>query len=196
MERAEAGHAVGLRLAAPADAAALLEIYGQYIETPVTFEYCLPTQEEFAARIAEFGGTYPYLAAEEDGKAVGYAYAHRFAGRAAYQWGAELSVYLDRAHTGQGLGRRIYGALMELLRLQGVRTVYGCVTLPNEKSERLHEAMGFRRAGVFRNAGYRCGAWRGVAWFEKEIAPYDVPGPLRSIGEVSREQLEGILRRA
>lgn len=68
--------------------------YAQYIETGITFEYELPSREEFARRIREFGGTYPYLIWEEDGRIVGYAYAHRQAERAAYQWNAELSVYL------------------------------------------------------------------------------------------------------
>ena len=119
-----------IRFAAEADAPALLAIYAQYIETGITFEYQLPTREEFARRIRDFGGTYPYLVCEENGCIVGYAYAHRQAERAAYQWNAELSVYLDRSCTSRGLGRRLYGALIDILRLQGIRTVYGCVTVP------------------------------------------------------------------
>lgn len=66
---------MGIRFAAEADAPALLAIYAQYIETGITFEYELPSREEFARRIREFGGTYPYLIWEEDGRIVGYAYA-------------------------------------------------------------------------------------------------------------------------
>ena len=187
---------MGIRFAAEADAPALLAIYAQYIETGITFEYELPSREEFARRIREFGGTYPYLIWEEDGRIVGYAYAHRQAERAAYQWNAELSVYLDRAHTGTGLGRRLYTALMALLRLQGVRTVYALVTLPNEKSEGLHRSMGFRLMGVQRSTGYKDGAWRDVAWFEKPIAPYDQnPEPIRPVGDIPAEALAAILKR-
>lgn len=185
--------AIRLRLASPEDAAALLEIYRQYIDTSVTFENQLPSREEFAGRIASFGSVYPYLMAEEAGQAAGYAYAHRFGERWAYQWGAELSVYLDRDHRGQGLGRQLYETLIRLLRLQGVRTVYGCVTLPNPRSERLHESMGFHRAAVFRNAGFRLGQWRDVAWYEKEIADYDTPKPLLGIREVDGTQVERIM---
>ena len=185
-----------MRFASAADSAALLEIYGQYLESPVTFEYDRPSEAEFARRIAAYGGAYPYLVWEEDGRSLGYAYAHALGERAAYQWSAELSVYLDRSAAGRGLGRRLYGALMEMLRLQGVRTVYGCVTVPNPASERLHEAMGFRRAGVWRRAGYKSGAWRDVTWFEKSIAPYDeAPEPVRPIGEIPEEPLADILRR-
>lgn len=182
-----------LRFAVPDDAAALLEIYRQYIDTPVTFERELPSVEEFRRRIVDFGGVYPYLVAEEAGRAVGYVYGHRFAERWAYQWGAELSVYLDREHRGRGLGRQLYRALMELLRLQGVRTVYGCVTLPNPRSEAMHEALGFQRAARFHNAGFRLGQWRDVAWFEKQIADYDDPRPLVGIREVDPARAAAVL---
>ena len=187
---------MAMRFAAAADSAALLDIYGAYLDTPVTFELTLPTEAEFARRIADFGGVYPYLVWEEGGRPLGYAYAHRLAERAAYQWGAELSVYLAPAAVGRGLGRRLYGALTELLRLQGVRTAYGCVTLPNPASEGLHEALGFRRSGVWRRAGCKGGVWWDVAWFEKPLAPYDPsPAPIRPIGSLPPEAAADILRR-
>ena len=187
-----------IRLTAPSDSAALLRVYGQYIDTPITFEYELPSEEAFAARIAEISRDYPYLVCQEDdGRITGYAYAHRQAERAAYQWNAELSIYLDRGITSRGLGRRLYTLLFELLRLQGVRTVYGGVTLPNEKSERLHRGLGFQLLGVYHSTGYKCGRWWDVGWFEKAIAPYDAdPVPLRSIRDVPPEQIAALLRAA
>ena len=173
------------RLAEEADAPALLAIYGQYIDTPITFECALPSVESFTERIRSIRAAYPYIVCEEDGRIWGYAYAHRQ---------AELSVYLDRSRTGQGLGRRLYTALMEMLRLQGIHTVYALVTVPNEKSEGLHGSMGFRHMGTQRSTGYKDGAWRDVAWFEKQIAPYDPdPAPLAPIGQVPLERLAEIL---
>lgn len=188
---------MNIRFAAERDAAAIWEIYGQYMDTPITFEYELPALEAFTERIRGIRAIYPYIVCEEDGIVRGYAYAHRQAERAAYQWNAELSIYLDRAWTGQGAGRRLYTALMELLRLQGVRTVYALVTVPNERSEALHGHMGFQRMGTQHSTGYKNGAWWDVAWFEKQIAPYAPdPEPLRPIGQVPAEQLEEILKRA
>ena len=182
------------RLAEEADAPALLAIYGQYIDTPITFECALPSVESFTERIRSIRAAYPYIVCEEDGRIWGYAYAHRQAERAAYQWNAELSIYLDREVRGRGVGRRLYGALMELLRLQGIHTVYALVTVPNEKSEGLHGSMGFRHMGTQRSTGYKDGAWRDVAWFEKQIAPYDPdPAPLAPIGQVPLERLAEIL---
>ena len=127
------------------DSAALLRIYAGYIDTPVTFECALLSERAFAERIAAISAEYPYLVCEEEGAVVGYAYAHRQRDREAYQWNAELSVYLDPAYTRQGLGGRLYRILLDMLRLQGIRTVYAGVTVPNPASERLHESMGFIR---------------------------------------------------
>ena len=90
---------MALRLATPMDAPALVGIYGQYIHTPITFEYELPSPREFQARITHTLEGYPYLVWEENGIPVGYAYAHRFKERAAYQWGAELSVYVAQGRS-------------------------------------------------------------------------------------------------
>lgn len=183
-----------LRLATPADSPALLDIYAQYIDTPITFEYTLPTQSEFANRIADTLATYPYLVCEEGGQMLGYAYAHRQREREAYQWNAELSIYLDRTAQSRGLGSRLYGTLLDLLRLQGIKTVYGVVTTPNEKSERLHLGLGFRRLGTFRNTGYKNGRWHDVSWFEKALAPYEPsPDPILPVHQLPPEQVWQLL---
>ena len=105
-----------IRLARPGDVDALLAIYAPYLSTTVTFEYVVPSREEFARRIADVQARFPYLVLEEDGQPIGYAYAHLLAERIAYQWSAELSIYLSPAAMGKGTGRPLYLALMELLR--------------------------------------------------------------------------------
>ncbi|HWP21522.1 MAG TPA: GNAT family N-acetyltransferase [Candidatus Cryosericum sp.] len=187
-----------IRRAREADAQALLDIYAPYVtDTPVTFEYEVPSLVEFASRIRNVSAEYPYLVCEIGGTIVGYAYAHRYKERAAYQWDAELSVYLDGANRGRGLGKVFYTALIEILALQNGKNVYGCVLCPNEGSERLHESLGFSRVGVFRSTGYKCGAWRDVVWFEKQIAPYELePEPFCSIQALDGEAIDRVLRRA
>ena len=183
-----------LRFAVPEDAQALLDIYARYIHTPITFEYDLPSREEFARRISSTLERYPYLVAEEAGKAVGYAYAHPERERAAYQWNAELSIYLAPEAAGRGVGRALYSALMELLRLQGVKTAYGVVTSPNPASEGLHRALGFRLLGVHRNTGFKDGAWYDVLWFEKSLAGYEAdPAPVISVGQLSPREVRRVL---
>ncbi len=185
-----------IRLATPKDSSMLRNIYGQYIHTPITFECDLPCQKEFAQRIRDILLSYPYLVGEENGQVIGYAYAHRQMERKAYQWNAELSVYLDESFTSKGWGKRLYSALIDILKLQGVRTVYGGVTLPNSKSEGLHRSLGFTPLGTYHNTGYKCGKWHHVMWFEKPIGSYDKElKPIVPIGEISEKRIQEILYR-
>ena len=185
----------GLRLAAPQDAAALLAIYAPYIATPVTFEERLPDEAEFARRVAQYGSEYPYLVWQQGQQLLGYAYAHRAQTRPAYRWNAEASIYLAPAACRRGLGTRLYGALLALLELQGLRTVYGLVTLPNPASEALHRRCGFRLSATFAASGYKCGAWRDLAWFEKNFFPPSAPpAPPRSIRDLPPETCQAVLR--
>lgn len=165
---------ISIRFAVPEDVDKLLAIYRPYVEkTPITFEYEVPSAEEFAGRIRDFSSFYPYLVCEREGKILGYAYAHRHQSRAAYQWGAELSIYMDEAARGLGIGPRLYRALMDLLALQNVQNLYACITSPNERSQRMHEALGFSLCGIWKHSGYKQGTWHDVAWYQKRA---DMPG--------------------
>ena len=115
-------------------------------------------------------------------------------GLPAYGWGAELSIYLRPDAAGKGLGRRLYRVLIQLLRLQGVHTVYGLVASPNPASEGLHAALGFRVMGVQRKAGYKNGRWIDLLWFERAIASYDPdPAPLIPVSNLPQEAVRAAL---
>ena len=185
------------RLATPADSAALVSVYAPYIDTPVTSECRLPSVPDFTRRMTEILSFYPDLAAEQDGRIVGYAYARRQHERPAYQWDAELSIYLDPAHTGQGLGRALYSALMELLQTQGLKNVYGKITVPNAQSQALHRSLGFARLGVYRQTGYKNGRWHDVALYEKRITPCTpAPAPPVALARVPAAKVQAILQAA
>ncbi|MBC5689738.1 N-acetyltransferase [Mediterraneibacter sp. NSJ-55] len=184
-----------IRFVRLSDTEDLLKIYAQYIDTPITFEETLPSIEEFQERIRTFSAFYPYLVCEEDKKIIGYAYAHRQMERAAYQWNAELSIYLDKSYTSRGLGRKLYRLLIALLQEQGIHTVYSGITVPNEKSERLHTTLGFSCLGTYHNTGYKCGKWRDVSWYEKALLPYEgTPAPVLSIQEIPKEKRKQLIQ--
>lgn len=185
-----------IRFASGSDAESLLKIYAQYIDTPITFDYTLPTVTEFQSRINRIVSEYPYLIYEEDGVILGYAFAHRHMERAAYQWNAEATIYLDKSVHSKGIGTYLYSKLIELLRLQGIRNVYGCVTHPNEKSERLHEALGFQNVGTYHQAGYKCDRWYDVIWYELKLIPHEDgenPLPLSSIHDLAPALIQMVL---
>lgn len=163
-------HIIQIRMATIEDAERLLEIYTPYIlQTPITFEYDVPTVAAFAQRIEKVLEKYPYLVAVEDNKIVGYAYASLYRTRAAYQWSVETSIYVDMEYHGKGIGTLLYSKLLEILEKQNVRNVYACVTLPNEKSEKIHKNFGFSFIGTFHGSGYKFDTWQDVGWFEKRF---------------------------
>lgn len=168
-----------IRRAAPRDGAELAAIYAPYTRTCLTFESPAPTAEEFSARIASVSAGFPFLVCEQDGRPLGYAYAHRYRERAAYDWDAELSIYLRQDCRGRGIGRALYGALLDLLDLQGYVNIYGTVSVPNPPSERLHEGLGFRLVYTDRKTGWKLGRWLDLAFYRLELRPYaDAPAPV------------------
>lgn len=163
-----------IRLATAADSDAILAIYAPYIETPITFEEEVPSATEFQARTAAIKAKYPYLVAEDgNGAILGYAYAHELRERAAYQWVAELSIYLAPQAKRQGLGRVLYATLIELLHAQGIKAAYGVVTYPNAASDALHTSLGFKLGWHQKHAGYTCGEWHDMSWYVKELAEFE-----------------------
>ena len=132
-----------IRLAKPSDARSLLDIYAPYVEnTAITFEYEVPTVEDFTIRIEKTLEKYPYLVAEDDGVVLGYAYASTYYARAAYYWAVELSVYVSQDARGQGVGTKLYDALEDLLDQMGYMHFLACISLPNESSLALHRKRG------------------------------------------------------
>ncbi len=186
-----------MRLAGSGDWEAMRAVYGAYMGSSVTFEVELPSREAFQARMERMAASHPALAAEEGGELLGYAYAHAPWERAAYAWNAELTVYLRPDARGKGLGSALYGALLELLALQGARVALGVVALPNPASEALHKSLGFREAARFVRAGFKAGAWRDVVWFSKLLRSGDeAPSPLLRPDELDQAEVEAILERA
>ena len=173
-----------IRFAVEADIPEILEIYAPYIlNTAYSFEYTVPTLEEFTERFRSYTAQFPWLVWEEDGRVLGYAYASRFHPRAAYDWCAEVSIYLDRNERGRGLGRKLYERLEHGLRSQGVLTAYSCIAHTQEPDEyldhasiRFHERMGYRPTGSFPNCGFKFGRWYGMVWMEKRLAPEGTGG--------------------
>ncbi len=164
---------VSLRFATPEDAADLVGIYRPYVEsTAITFEYDVPSVDEFRRRICEYGSQFPFIVAECDGVPVGYAYAHRFAPRYAYRFSAELSVYVDQSFTGKGIGRQLYGALIELLGLQDYRNLYALISCPNPASFALHASFGFKEVGREHGVGYKFGKWIDIATLELSVGEH------------------------
>lgn len=189
---------ITLRFAVPQDAAALVEIYRPYVETTsISFETETPAPEEFARRISAYSARYPYLVAEENGTILGYAYAHAFHERAAYDWTVETSIYVAETARGRHVGTALYRALLELLTLQGVKNACAVIAFPNIPSTAFHQAMGFEAGGILPDFGYKLGDWHSVAYLWKVLRDtQDEPAPLIACGELNPEQVTEIFQKA
>ena len=143
---------IKIRPATEADAAEILNIYAPYItDTAITFEYDVPTLEEFTGRIRHTLEKYPYLVAVRDSEIIGYAYAGAFYGRAAYDWSAETTIYVKKGCSHSGVGKLLYQALETALKAQNIINLYACIGYPEEDDEYLtknskqfHEHLGYR----------------------------------------------------
>lgn len=171
--------AIRIRLATPQDAAAICDIYTPYVlTTAVTFDITPPTVEEMAAKIATILEMRPFLVAEENGVILGFSYASAFRPREAYVHAIETSVYIRQDHKAKGLGRRLYTALEDILRLQHVFTANACISYIDPVDEyspatsRLfHERMGYEQCAHFPNCGRKFDRWYGVIWMQKKLSP-------------------------
>ncbi len=157
-----------IRAAIPADAARCAEIYAPYVtDNWVSFELDPPDVAEMARRIAAYTASHVWLVAELEGVVAGYAYGCPHRSREAYATSADVAVYVDAAFARNGIGRGLYEALFSLLKERGIHSVFAGIALPNEGSIGLHEAMGMTSIGVYREVGWKMGAWRDVGWWQR-----------------------------
>lgn len=176
---AESCHDFRLRTATVDDAERLLSIYAPYVtRTAITFEYDVPSADEFRRRVAHTLESYPYIVAESvtDGSLLGYAYASRFKERAAYQFACETSIYVRHDVRGRGVGGALLTALEESLVRQGVRSICACITYVQvadpyltNASMLFHERMGYRLVAHFHRSGFKFGRWYDMIWMEKLV---------------------------
>ena len=171
-----------IRTATVEDAEEILNIYAYYVKnTASTFEYDVPSLEEFRRRIEKTLQKYPYLVILEQGNIVGYAYAGAFKERAAYDWSVEMTVYIARDAKRLGLGRKIYEELERQLKEMGILNLYACIGDPivedeylTKDSEKFHQHLGYRKVGEFHKCGYKFGRWYNMIWMEKLIGEHKV----------------------
>lgn len=165
-----------IRGAVREDVPAILEIYAPYVRsTAFTFEYDVPEASEFMCRFERITARYPYLVWEEDGRILGYAYADAAFSRAAYDWDADLSVYLDMNARGRGMGTKLYACLEALMALYGYHNLYGIVTGENTVSARFHEKNGYRLLGTLPKTGFKFGRWIDTCWYGKRLCAANPP---------------------
>ncbi len=185
--------AITIRPAVPEDAEVLLQIYAPYVlNTAISFEYTVPTVEEFAGRIRKTLPRYPYLVALHGEEIVGYAYASAFKSRAAYDRAVETSIYVSQNFRGGGIGRALYAKLEAVLRCQNILNLNACIAFPTGEdahlttdSPKFHERLGYRTVAHFHQCGFKFNTWYDMIWMEKLLGEHlTAPKPIRPFMEV------------
>ncbi|QQR58109.1 MAG: N-acetyltransferase [Candidatus Melainabacteria bacterium] len=168
-------------------AQAIARIYAPYCapDCYISFESSAPGTTEMESRIESASPKFPFLIykdEDEDGndnknKILGYAYASPHNPRAAYDWSANVSIYLDQAAKGRGIGRKLYKCLFQVMRDLGYYNLYAGITMPNAASEGIHKAMGFEHVAIYKKVGFKNGAWRDVLWLTLPLRPHQDTEP-------------------
>jgi len=200
-----------IRLAGCEDVAGITAIYAPIVRnTHLSAEFVVPTIAEMHRRIVETLATHPWLVAEREGEIAGFTYGTRFRARPAYQWTAEVSVYIRADHHRRGLGRALYASLFECLLVQGFTQAIAVIALPNPPSVSLHESLGFVPVGVFPSVCFKSvakpppnahgmdarknssdpsledGLWYDIGWWRLLLAGQPSPPPtLRTPSELA-----------
>lgn len=157
-----------VRQAALTDAAAVQAIYAPFVtDSIVSFEEVAPDAREMARRMTAILPDYPYLVAEADGRVLGYAYAGPHRTRAAYRSSVDVAIYVDPERHRRGVGRLLLSKLLTEAAERGFHAAFAGVALPNDASIGLHEALGFTPVGIYREVGWKFGAWRNVGWWQR-----------------------------
>ena len=183
-------HSINIRMAEVTDAKAILAIYKPYVEkTTITFEYEVPSEEEFAGRMAHTLEKYPYLVAVRNEEIVGYAYVSPFKTRAAYDWAVETSIYVEENCKGLGIGSQLYKALEALLKQQHIININACIAYPNPTSVKFHERHGYKKVAHFTKCGYKLGQWWDMIWMEKMLGDHpEKPEPIIPITKLIKRK--------
>ena len=150
----------------------IAKIYSHYVEnTTVSLEELPPSAAELVLRwrgVKE--KSLPYLVAKSGGKVVGYAYAVPYRTRSAYRFTVEESVYVSQNFQGQGVGRRLLNELIRICQNAGYRQMLAVIAgHDNTASINFHESLGFEKAGVLRNFGFKFGGWVDTILMQKSL---------------------------
>ncbi len=160
-------HSARIRSARREDAAALVRIYNHYVlHTTITFDEEPLDEQGMLDHMLLEDSRHPWLVIQQGDRVRGYAGAVPWKSRCAYRHSVESSVYLDPEALGRGLGKRLYGALVKRVAQGGMHSMIGGIALPNPASIALHESLGFRPAGRFREVGRKFDRWIDVGYWE------------------------------
>lgn len=149
------------------DAEEIAQIYNRYVtESTATFETVPVSAEEMKKRIGDISMRFPYFVWEQDGRVLGYSYAHPWKERAAYSMTLETTVYVAMDAARHGVGKSLMHKLTDECRSLGFHALVACITAENLPSISLHSKLGFTEVSRFHEVGFKFGRWLDIVDME------------------------------
>lgn len=184
------------RLGKQADCEAIAAIYAPYVTTTaVSFEEQAPTHLEIWNRMQKAFEKHLWLVCELNGVLIGFAYAGHHRERKAYQWLAEVSIYVADGFHKKGIATGLYARLHSILKEQGFVQTYAGMTLPNPASQGFHKRFGYEEFAVYENSGFKFDQWHSTGWMKRQLRELpEKPDELKHISELDPEWLEDTLK--
>ena len=156
-----------IRLATPADAESINDIYNHYVLTSTCTFHLEPVPlSEREAWLSAHGAKHPVIVYEENGEVLGWASITPFKERPAYQWTVESSVYIHHQFHGKGIGTQLMRDILARAKEIGHHSVIAGATAEQTPSIRLHESLGFVKAAHFRDTGFKFGRWLDTVYLQ------------------------------
>lgn len=186
-----------IRLACGDDAPSIIAILKEYIDTPHTLQYEVPSVSETVAIVEAIKKNYPILIIEDsDSRVVGYAFARRNLEQMALSWNAELRAFISLSSRGKGFGATVTSVLIDILKLQNVCNVYSLVSEANPRCESLHNKLGFSLCGTLHKTGFKNGRWIDMHYYEKRINDVENPESFIPLSAIDDAKIQEILHKA
>jgi L-amino acid N-acyltransferase YncA len=171
----EAPFSYVIRPVKDADVPDIREIYNYYVtNSVVTFDEKKWTLAQWREKLAHLKKLdLPFLVAQSpSGQILGYALVQPWAGKSAYRYTVENSIYLGQAAAGKGLGRALLEALIAACEEKGIREIVAVISDKGaEASVALHERLGFEEVGRMGRVGFKFGRWLGTIYLQKSLTP-------------------------
>jgi len=155
---------MSIRILDPADWEQVKSIYEKGIATGnATFQTTAPSFEEWDNAHLKTCRFVDY----KDDIVHGWAGLTPVSSRCVYAGVAEVSVYVDPAFCGKGIGSDLLDQLVSASEQEGIWTLQASIFPENTASLKIHQKAGFRILGVREKIGKQYGTWRDTVLLER-----------------------------
>lgn len=158
-----------IRKAERSDVPAMREIFNEvlrntnsiYREEEVTLE------ERYAWFDEKIDHGFPIFGAYEGDQLIGYAGYGTFRAAQGYRKSVELTIYVDVAHRGSGVGSKLMQTIIEHAKVDGYHVMIGAIDAANQQSIEFHKRFGFIEVARMPEVALKNDQWLTLVFMQK-----------------------------